>query len=217
MGRKFPILAVVAFGALAWVSTANATQILAFGQTSQSNTINAAVNGSLTQTTITGTDVAISITQIQGASPASAYLDLTATSTGSASTVGGDIIQTYSGSFSITSGLGDTGTNYLSGTFTDAIFGSGTGLTLTASDPSETISFTSDVITDLSDPTAISLSFTNVTPPVFIDGTTLGPFSSSITGTFSGSATPVPEPASLSLFGAALIGFGLIRRRGKSA
>ena len=69
---------------------ANAVPIINFGQTSSADTIMATadVNG----TTLTGTDVAVSITQIDAATatPAAAFLDFHATSlVGGAAPVGG--------------------------------------------------------------------------------------------------------------------------------
>ena len=81
------------------------------------------------------------------------YLDLNLTSVGGATTVGSDIIQNHSETFSITSGIGDTGTNYLSGSLIDVAFGAGSAFTLNASTPpSGDVRFTSGVITTLSDP-----------------------------------------------------------------
>jgi hypothetical protein len=197
-------------------SAAQAAVILTFGQVSSLNTVSAIPNATDTQTTITGGNVLVTLTQVVGANPPiTAILNLTAISTGPATTSGGLTTQLYSGNFTISSGLNGTGTDYLSGTFSDSVFGAGTGLTLTASNatPGESVSFSSGFFppADLGNPEAISLSFANVTPPVGIVGTTLAGFTSGISGDFS--ATGISEPAALGLLGVGLLGLGLVRRR----
>jgi hypothetical protein len=216
--RRFFGLICAATAALAVFSESNraeADQILAFGQTSGVNTIVGANNGADTTTTITATNVAVSITQIAGGSPVLAILNLTASNVGAASMVGGFVTQDFSGNFQITSGAGGTGTNYLSGVFTDAVFGANTGLTLTASAPAsgQSLVLTSSVIGTLLDPEAISFSFANVTPSVNITGTTLGAFTSSISGTASATVTPEPGTIAMALTALPLLGLGAYARR----
>jgi hypothetical protein len=204
-------LVLLAATALALATPASATIVLNFGQISGSNTIVATTNLADTQTTITGTDVAINVTQDLGGFLGPAIFNLSATSTDAAVAIGSSVLQHYAGSWQITSGLGGTGTNYLSGTFTDALFGTGPSLTLSVGAPPDTITTTSDQIPsiDLGLPEAISLSFTNVIPPVGIAGTTLAGFASGIAGNFS--ATPVSEPGAFALLGVGLLGLGLVR------
>jgi hypothetical protein len=179
-----------------------AATILAFGQNGVTSTISATNNGA-GQTTVTGTNVAITITgYAAGGTPIQAFLDLTATSSGVATTSGGEFRQDFTGTFSINSLANNTGTNFLSGTFSDAIFGSGSSLTLSASDgsPGESVTFTSSVLSSniLGFPRAISLSFSNVTPAVSIFNGSLAGFTASVGGNFS--ANVVPEPSALAIW-----------------
>src|SRR5690242_21115132 len=198
-------------------ATASATTILTFGQTGSTNTITGTTNG--TTSTITGTNVAITVTQIDAgiATPFSAFLNLSATSTAPATTLSGNVTQNFSGTFSITSGAGGTGTNFLSGSFSDTVFGaaSGASLTLSVSQPPDSVSFNSNVIAagELGLTRAISLSFANVTPGVNISNGSPGSFSSSVSGTFSANVGRVPEPATLALLGSGLLLFVSRRHR----
>jgi hypothetical protein len=83
---KHQLAAVIgAAMALAWASHADATTILTFGQANSGNTITATETGGTT-TTLSATNVPITITQLDSlATPISAFFDLSATSTGSAS------------------------------------------------------------------------------------------------------------------------------------
>lgn len=192
---------------------AEAATILAFGQVGTASTITATAG--VGSTTITGTDIAVTLTSfLGGGAPLNAFLDLSASSTGPAA----GAQQPFSGSFSITSAaLG--GTNYLSGTFTALFIGLGAAGSVLASDPPGTVTFTSDILLpdQLGQTRAVSFSFTDLAPlltgsPCGIVPTTCS-FTSNISGNMSADRVAIPEPASLALLGMGLVGLGLSRRR----
>jgi hypothetical protein len=196
------------------LGAANATLITSFAQESLTNTVTATDNGTVTNINIpAGTLVTLGggLFNVSGAS-----MQLSATSIDAAITVGGNIIQHYSGSFCVSSVSG-CGGNFLSGTFTDAAFGAngGAGLTVNVNNPPESLTLTSNVIpaSELSPPSSFNLTFVNLAPLLHLDGTTIAAFGASFTGDVSSSATAVPEPSGLILIGTGLLALGFLRRK----
>ena len=212
--RKF-LYATVAIGAIvACNASAHATLILTFGQTGSNTAVTATENAGNTATTLSSINAPISITQIENGVPTPAFFTLAATSNGPAVTVLGATAQKFDGVFSIRSGLNNTGTNFLTGVFTDVTIGAGAGGALTVGAPPDSLVLSSSVITDLAQPSALGLGFANVVPGFNLVGSSVGSFTSSVSGTFS--ASPAPEPTSLARMGVGLLGLGFVANRKRS-
>jgi hypothetical protein len=215
---KTPLLFVGLLAATALAApVADATVLAVVGQTGGGDDVFATVKGGVT--TITS-DTTVDITAIDAplSLPITATLVLDAHSIGPALTggiLGGNILQAYTGSFSITGG----GFNYLSGTFTDSVFGGGSSLTLTASSSvaGESVTFTSSVIpaSQIGSNFGVSFSFTDVSPKAHLVGLpgsrTIGKFKSDISGDFS--ATPIPEPSTWAMIALGFVGLGFVAFR----
>ena len=220
MKARYLFLSVLAATALP-IPAADASVLLIFGQTGLGDTVTGTRTGS--STTITSS-TSVDITEIDAAvpTPILATFTVSATNSGPATLSGGEITQHYNGTFSITSGAN----NFLSGTFADAVFGAGGALTLSASNPSPTqsVSFTSNVIAPSlisAFDRAMSLSFTDVTPPAGIGGPlvsrSLNSFTSDVSGDFS-STVPEPSTWAMMLLGFAGLGYvGFRKTRARSA
>jgi hypothetical protein len=199
--------------------SAHAIAILSFGQSGDGNTVVGTQTG--TSTTIVAANAPITISQIDAANvtPLSGFLDMSFQSTSVATSTLGSLEEHFTGSFSMTSGANDSGTNYLSGSLIDIAFGSNAAFNLNASTPpSGNVTFTSDVISALGLDRGAGFSFANVSPLLSIEDGTFSSFTSSASGTFSANNLPSPpvpvaEPASLAIFGAGVLGLGVIHHR----
>jgi len=220
LARRFFSLSLATIVALAMSSSARAGIILNFGQNGTSTPVTATASGP-GSTAIAGVE-AVTIAGIAAAvaTPVNAFLSLNLNSvaaTAAATTIGPVtlISQEYTGTFSITQNSNGSGTNYLSGTVDLFAAGIAGGASLSMQSILNPV-FTSSVIPLVPGPTSANFSLTGIaTPPgLSLSGGTIAPFTSSVTGTFSGHA--VPEPSSMALLGIGGVGWfvrGLRRRR----
>jgi PEP-CTERM motif len=219
--RLLPILCAVGMAVTLMANPASAATILVFGQSGAGNLFTG--NETAGTTVLDANNIPVTITTLNEA-PAviSAFFNLDATSTAAAQQVPmtSAWTQPYDGDFQITSGLGGTGINYLSGIFSGIQLGvvGGTQLVLASSQPPLSLTFTSSVIPPafLLEPRAMGITLTNVTPPVSIVNNSFADFNATVAGNFS--AEVIPEPASILLLGSGLVGLASAsRRRKKSA
>ena len=196
-------------------SAANATLIAAFAQNpSATPTVHATDNGTTTNIMVNSASTIISA-GAEGVIPA-AFFSLNATSVDSVLTVGTALIQHYSGNFCFSSLAGCSGTNLLSGVFTDAAFGQGggPGLNVNVNNPPDSLTLSSGVLPSsvLGAPSTFNLTFADLLPLLHVDGSTIAGFAGDFSGTIS-SSIAASEPAAIAILGLGMIGLGMVKYR----
>ncbi len=203
--------------------------VLAFGQQNPADIITATVSGGVTSLSTAGNldgagvSIPVSITNYLGVPqvpfPILAYETFVGVhSTGTATTVAGTISQNFVGTidFTVSPGVAGPGNPaFLIATFSgpNGTFSGGAGggsASLSASEPSDTVTFTVPGLTFANAAIALGFSGIVIPPGLSTSGTTVGPFTAQGAGTFS--ATVVPEP-SRTLFGLLCGGGGHARLR----
>lgn len=200
--------------------------VAAFGQpTGAANGFALTPNAGDTASTLSMVNVPVDFTAFLGGIPGIGDMSLTANSVTPAASLLGQLGQRFSGSFCITSGPGCSGTNFISGTFSDAAFGTagGVDLTVNVSDPTESLALTSDVVpaSELQTPSAFALSLVTGSDALALLGSgstqTLGGAAGGAIDYFAtgdvSASTPIAEPVSTALLAVGLIGLGMVRYR----
>jgi hypothetical protein len=220
-------------------TSSSAVTILQFAQINPNDVVTATVSGSTTTLSTNSAGAAgsipVRITNIGGTllgTPIDAFETFTnVTSTGTATTTAGRVEQLYSGTIAITSTAGGGGGNFLTATFQNAVLSGllgGGSASLVGSRPPQSLTFTSNfaAIVPLiagNPPENFAISFSNLTPPLAVTGSTIAGFTAQNSGTFATGTdvAPIPEPSGIVMAGMAMIaglgGLGWRRRQSSRA
>lgn len=219
---KEMLLATSLFVALA--TPAYASVIVAtFGQTSQNDTV-VATNPTTSTTHIGITNAVVDLTQFLNGPLSGLDFNLSADSIDQATTLAGSAIQHFNGNFCISTGPLCTGTDVLSGVFSDAAFGAltGPGLVVNVNNPPDTLTLSSAVLSpsQLLAPSSFGLTFTSLTPGLSLTGPdashqTISAFDAGFSGNVSASPLAVPEPGGLAVLGIGILGLLAVPRRSR--
>lgn len=229
MGTSRQFLKMAILAVFLMIRVANAGQVAQFFETNGTQDFSIAGDGTTNNTFNASSLITFTFSgTIPGGNPYpgthQAVLTLTSSTTMTAALITGNISQGgYSGSFSIIDNA--TSNNLLSGTFSsDGVLSGldgGDAATFVESRPPDTVNFSSFYL-DFSNSTSqtISLSLSNLVANLSRNANNyLNPATGAGSGTFSADPLPtatVPEPATVALFGAGIIGLYMIRRHRKA-
>jgi hypothetical protein len=200
-------LALACVTLLLMTSSTKASTVLQFAQVLATDSITATDTNGVTTLSTPALSLPVVVSNFNGTPEPPGFIVFETFvgvhSTDTATSSGGTITQTFSGTIEYTGLPGGLGPNYLTATFTNAVFsGSGNAASLSATAPN--VTFTTNQAAFGPD-TGIALAFSGVTPPLSISGGSVASFTAQNSGTFS--ATIVPEPSALCLASfAAVIG-----------
>jgi hypothetical protein len=226
--RKTKLIGLGALIALFCVAgQVQAGTILQFGQANPSDVVTATESvGVTTLSTVGNVDgLGVSIpvlitnflgTPLVGIPAFETFIGVT--SVGTDLTAGGQLIEKFVGVVVFSSLPGGLGADYLTATFASstmsgAVSGTagGSQAQLSATGPPQSLILTSDFMTGFTNPTSMTLGFSNLEPFLHDSGGSLGGFTAQNAGTFA--ASVIPEPASISMGIIALVMSVLVLRR----